>query len=59
MGKQKSKVSPAAIALVVILALVFVGITAKVLTDRFAPSSVTTDLDELEKKLDNIKKSPK
>jgi hypothetical protein len=59
MAKQKSKVSPAAIALVAVLALVFVGITAKVLADRFAPSAATTDLDKLEKKLDNIKKSPK
>ena len=55
---KKQKVKPAVIALIAVLALILVGITAKVLSDRYAPSSVNQSIDELEKNIDNIKKSP-
>ena len=55
---KKQKVKPAVIALIAVLALILVGITAKVLSDRYAPSSVNQSIDELEKNINNIKKSP-
>ena len=55
---EKQKVKPAAIALIAVLVLILVGITAKVLSDRYAPSSVNKSIDELEKNIVDIKKSP-
>jgi hypothetical protein len=55
----KQKVSPVAIALLSVIALILVGITAKVLADRYAPSSTEKSAEELQKKLDDIRKNKK
>ncbi len=55
----KQKVNPLAIALLSVIALILVGITAKVLADRFAPSNSDRSADDLEKKLEEIRKDRK
>lgn len=55
----KQKVSPVAIALLSVVVLILVGFTAKVLADRFAPSSTEQSTNELKKDIEELRKNRK
>ena len=54
----KQKVNPVVIALIVAV-IVLAAITTKYLVDAYTPSSVDKSMDELNKKLEEVKKNPK
>lgn len=54
----KQKINPLAIALIII-ALALTAVTAKYLIDAYAPSSTDRSTDELNKKLEEVRKNRK